>query len=235
MLTVRDLMTRHVVSVRTTTPLKEVARLLIDWRISGVPVIDDDGRVIGIVSEADFLIKEEGPDELPHRSLSRVRGEGRSRRIAKAKQAAVVAGEAMTSPAITIGPETPISRAAAMMTSHHVNRLPVVENGRPVGIVTRADLVRAYVRSDEDLTTTIRSEVIRRILWLDPAGFRVEVHDGIASVEGRVERRSTAEMIERAIAFVPGIVDVRATIPWSIDDRDVAPSELDPIFPFGPR
>jgi CBS domain-containing protein len=121
------------------------------------------------------------------------------------------------------------------MTARRVNRLPVVDDGRLVGIVSRADLVRAYVQSDDELARTIREEVLRGIMWLDPALFTVIVTDGAASISGRVELRSTAEMIERSVAMVPGIVDVHAEVSWAVDDSRVEPASLDPAFPFGPR
>jgi len=113
--------------------------------------------------------------------------------------------------------------------------LVVVDDGRLVGIVTRADLVRAYVRSDQELAETIRQDVVLRILWLDPAGFVVNVKDGVATIVGGVESRSTAEMVGRAVAMVPGIVDVKADVTWSLDDTKLRPPAVDPFFPFGPR
>lgn len=235
MKTVQDVMTRTVTSVERATPLKEVAQLLVDQRISGVPVVDEDGLVVGVVSEADFLVKEQGAEAIRRRRFGRVLGESRDSRATLAKIEAATAGEAMTSPAITIGPASHIGEAAAIMTGNHVNRLPVVEDGRLVGIVTRADLVRAYVRSDEELARTIRHDVLLRILWLDPTPFTVVVKDGVASISGRVERRSTAEMIERAVTMVPGIVDVKADVTWSIDDRHGEARPLDGLYPFGVR
>jgi CBS domain-containing protein len=121
------------------------------------------------------------------------------------------------------------------MTSRGMNRLPVVDDGRLVGIVTRADLVRAYVRSDEELAGTIKVEVLRQLLWLDPTAFTIEVRDGVATISGSVERRSTAEMIARTIAMVPGIVDVDASIRWQLEDRDIKPVERDVAFPYSPH
>ncbi|HET9457626.1 MAG TPA: CBS domain-containing protein [Candidatus Limnocylindrales bacterium] len=228
-------MTTSVVDVRPATPLKDVARLLVEHRISGLPVVDDDGAVLGVVSEADFLMKEQGPEAIPHRPLGRIFGESQASRSQQAKVDALTAGEAMTAPAVTIEPGRRIIEAAAIMTTRGLNRLPVVENGRLVGIVTRADLVRAYVSSDEELVRTIREEVLLRTLWLDPVPFDVRVVDGVAAIRGRVERRSTAEMIERAVALVPGIVDVNAAIEWSLDDRQLEPVSLDAVFPFSPK
>ena len=235
MMTVGDVMTRTVVSVRAWTPLKEVAQLLIERRISGVPVVDDDGVLLGVVSEGDFLMKEQGAQAIRHRPLARIFGESRASRSNLAKIGALTAGEAMTSPALTIASDRHISEAAAVMTSRGVNRLPVVDHGRLVGIVSRADLVRAYVRSDEELAATIRDDVLLRILWLDPAQFTVVVRDGVASISGRVERRSTAEMVERAVSMVPGVVDVEPDLSWAVDDSHDAPTSIDLVFPMSPR
>ena len=235
MMKVRDVMTHSVLSVRREAPLKEVALVLVDHRISGVPVVDVDGAVLGVVSEADLLMKERGADAVRHRPLARFLGESRESRSQLAKLAAVTAGEAMTAPAVTIESGRRISEAAALMIARRVNRLPVVDDGRLVGIVTRADLVRAYVRSDDELARTIREDVLLRILWLDPSVFTVVVTDGVASISGRVERRSTAEMVEQAVSMVPGIMDVHADVTWGLDDSRGELSLVDSVFPFGPR
>lgn len=235
MMTVGHVMTSPVVSVEGNMPLKEVAILLVENKISGVPVVDESGVVVGVVSEADFLVKEQGADAIRHRPLARLFGESRESQAQLAKVAAVTAADAMTAPAITIDSHRRISEAAAMMTARRMNRLPVVDDGQLVGIVTRADLVRAYVRSDDELASTIRDAVLLRILWLDPALFTVDVVEGVASVSGRVPRRSTAEMIAHLVAMVPGIVDVQADVSWETDDSHVKPTSLDAVFPFGPR
>jgi CBS domain-containing protein len=233
MMTIRDVMTTSVLTVRPDTPLKDVARLLIDSDVSGVPVVDDGGAVLGVVSEGDFLVKEQGPQALRHRRLARLLGESEATQRQIGKLAARTAGEAMTAPAITIEPSRSIQHAAAVMTERRVNRLPVVESGRLIGIVTRSDLVRAYLRTDEELVRTIRQDVLHRILWLDPATFDVTVHNGEAVVRGNVERRSTARIVEEAIAMVPGIVSLTADVGWSFDDRDLVPASRDVAFPYG--
>jgi CBS domain-containing protein len=233
MMTIRDVMTTSVLTVRPDTPLKDVARLLIDSDVSGVPVIDDQGAVLGVVSEGDFLVKEQGPQALRHRRLARLLGESEATRRQIGKVAARTAGEAMTTPAVTMEPSRSIQDAAAVMTERRVNRLPVVESGRLIGIVTRADLVRAYLRTDEELVRTIRQDVLHRVLWLDPASFDVTVHNGEAVVRGNVERRSTARIVEEAIAMVPGIVSLTADVGWSFDDRDLVPASRDVAFPYG--
>ena len=235
MLKVRDVMTTSVVSVQLVTPLKEVATLLVDNRISGVPVLDVDGTVLGVVSEADLLIKEQGSDAIPHRTLARIPGMSRESRVQLDKLQAVTARGAMTAPAITIESHRRITEAAALMTARKVNRLPVVDAGRLVGIVSRGDLVRAYVRSDEELARTIREEVLLRILWLNPPLFTVTVTDGVAQVSGWVERRSTAEAIEASIGMVPGVVDVHVDVRWHLDDRHAPVAVPDPVSASGPR
>lgn len=233
MLTVRDVMTQPVKTVRPETPLKDVARLLIDGGISGVPVVGALGTVVGVVSEADFLIKEQGAGAVHHRRLETLLGEGAEVRAQLDKVTASTAGQAMTAPAVTVPPTCAIVDAASIMTSRRINRLPVVDDDRLVGIVTRADLVRAYLRTDEELAQTIRDEVLLRILWLDPAAFTVHVRNGEAMVTGNVERRSTAEIVAETIKLVPGIVNADVDVSWALDDRDVAPASRSAEFPYG--
>jgi CBS-domain-containing membrane protein len=235
MTTIRDVMTQPVVSVRSETPLKEVAQLLIDHRISGLPVVDGHGAVLGVVSEADFLIKEQGAEAVPHRRLARFLGESSESRSWQAKVVALTAGQAMTAPAVSVSSRCRIAEAAAIMTARGFNRLPVVEDGRLVGIVTRADLIRAYVRSDDDLASSIRDDVLMRVLWLDPAAFTVVVVDGVASISGHVERRSIAQMVEQAVALVPGVLNVHVDLTWAVDDNRTEAAPLDSLFPVVPR
>jgi CBS domain-containing protein len=233
MKTVRDVMTRSVLSVAPGTPLKEVANLLIEHRISGLPVVDDQGSVLGVVSEGDLLVKERQPAAVRRRPLARLFGDSAETRQLLAKAEARTAGDAMTSPAITIAADRPVGAAASLMIERKVNRLPVVEGGKLVGIVTRADVVRTFSRSDEDLAEAIRSEVLVRSMWVDPAAFTVTVTDGVARITGNVGRRSTAAMVERMAYLVPGIVDVSADISWTVDDRDIEAPGPDYLSPKG--
>lgn len=235
LMTVRDVMTTPVFSVVPSTPLKDVAHLLIDHRISGVPVVDERGAVLGVVSEADFLLKEGGREAGRRRWFGRIIGEGREAEARQVKIGAITAGEAMTSPAATIEASRPTTEAASLMVDRSVNRLPVVEDGVLVGIVSRADLVRAFVRSDDQLAESIRQDVLLRVLWLDPELFDIDVSNGVATIRGKVERRSIAEMIERAVRNVPGVVDVVSAVTWEMEDDRVHPVTTDPVFPFGPR
>lgn len=210
MQSVDQVMTTSVITVTPETPISEVARILVDKGISGLPVVDPEGRVLGIVSEGDLLVREAG-----HWSDEKRRARG-------GKADAQTAGEAMTAPALTIEPFRAIHAVAEIMITNHVNRLPVVDaDGRLLGIVSRADLVRAFVRTDAQLEETIRTEVIIREMWLDPDKFEVSVDHGVAKVKGAVIKRSTAEVIARLLAMVPGVVSAETEITWDIDDGGV--------------
>ncbi len=232
---VRDVMSTPAISVTTSTPLKEVAHLLVEHRISGVPVVDDSGAVVGVVSEADFLYKGGDRKAARRRWFRRVLGESRASVSRQAKIGAITAGEAMTSPAMTIEADRPTTAAALLMVDRAVNRLPVIDKGRLVGIVSRADLVRSFVRSDEQLAEAIRHDVLLRVLWLDPNLFDVNVRDGVATVSGHVERRGLADMIERAVRTMPGIVDVVCAVTWDAKDERPTGTPPEPSFPFRVR
>lgn len=234
MKTVRDVMTTSVLSVRPDALIKDVARLLIENRISGLPVVDDTGRVIGVISEGDLLVKEQSRSAIHRRPLARIFGESGDTRQSLAKVDARTAGDAMTTPPVTIDASSPVGMAATLMIQRRVNRLPVLENDRLAGIATRADVISAFVRTDEDLADAIRHEVLHRMLWLDPSDFSVAVADGVATISGRVGRRSTVGIIERSVEMLPGIVAVLADITWTIDDRDIDAPGPDYLSPKSP-
>jgi CBS domain-containing protein len=213
---VKELMSHEVVTVTRQTTLKEVGELLAGHLISGVPVCDADGRILGVVSEADILWKEVGARPsgggLLDRILEAAFGDGK-------RLAAITAGEAMTWPAITVGPSASVAWAAQLMTKLNINRLPVVEDDKLVGIIARADLVRAFTRADEDIEQEIKAEVLLRTLWVDPDTVSVVVDGGMVSIYGEVENRSTAELIEAYIRRVPGVVSLHSDLYFEIDDH----------------
>jgi CBS domain-containing protein len=218
MLSVRDYMTRDVVTVPADASLRDVALLLVEHRISGLPVVED-GRVVGVVSESDLLTKAHGADGVEGRPFGRLLGESRATQDQVAKIEATSARDAMTSPPLTIGPERPVVEAAASMNRNGVNRLPVVDDGRLVGIISRGDLARAFTRSDDELADVVRDALLYQTLWLDPATFDVAVERGTVRIRGKVERRSTAGMIERIPTLIPGVIAVDADVAWEIDDH----------------
>jgi CBS domain-containing protein len=225
---VQDIMRRDVITVRPETPLKEVARLLVEHRISGVPVVDAEGRVLGVVSEADLVVKERGTEGERPRLLDALLGGNRAKAVL-GKVEARTAGDAMTTPAVTIEPGAPVRAAAARMVERQVNRLPVVEDGRLVGIVTRADIVRTFVRSDAELEREVVEGVILRAMWLDPHLLEVAVENGVVRIRGRVDRRSDARILEELVRRVEGVVDVEVAVEWNVDDerRPPPPGDID--------
>ena len=212
---VAELMTQDVVTVTPETTLKEVAALLVDRRISGLPVVQADGTVVGVVSEADILVKEQGP-EPRHGLLRWLLGARKDDERLLAR----TAEEAMTAPAITVRAASSVSHAARLMTQNGVKRLPVLNrNDRLVGIVTRSDLVRAFTRSDAEIALDIRDGVIRGTLWLGGSEPDIAVQDGVVTLSGEVERRSDVELLELFTARVPGVVSVESNVGWRWDDE----------------
>lgn len=205
---VSELMTKDVVTVTATTTLHEAAKLLVEKRISGMPVVDDDDRVIGVLSEADILVKAGG-------SASRNRLLGwlfEPDFGDEDKIRAQTVGEAMSAPALTISSHRPVHEAARLMVGEGVNRLPVVEDGKLVGILTRADVVRAFSRSDAEIAEEIRSDILRRTFWLEPGRVSVTVVDGAVTLEGEVETAADEEVLPALVARVPGVVVVHAEL-----------------------
>lgn len=215
---VKELMTEEVITVGPETPLKEVAGILAQRSISGLPVCDDEGRVLGIVSEGDILFKEQGQIDRPGGIFGWF-AEG-IRTPALEKSLARTAAEAMTAPAIAIRPERPVAAAARMMVEHGVNRLPVVKDGKLVGILTRADLVRAFTRNDLELLTDIREDVLRRALWIDPDLVEVTVSNGEVVLSGELEAKSDVEVLTKLVKRIPGVVSVESKVEWTHDDLD---------------
>jgi CBS domain-containing protein len=219
---VRDVMTRSVISAPPDMSLRDVARLLTDHQISGVPVVDASGAILGVVSEADLLVKQLSRPVSHRLPLEWIIGERHDPDELR-RHAATTAAESMTSPAVTIDGDRPLREAAAMMIDRSVNRLPVLADGTLVGIVTRADLVRAYLRLDQEILHAVNEEVIRHTMWLDPGTFAIEVREGVVSIEGRVDRRSTARILEKLIGLVDGVAHVDSAISWELDDTELEP------------
>lgn len=213
---VTHVMTREVLCVAPETPLREVAAFLIDHGISGAPVCDADGTLLGVISEADILVKERGPQAHKGGFLTALAFGAHP--DDDAKLSARTAGEAMTRPAITITPMRPVAAAAALMLEHGVNRLPVVRHDRLVGIVTRADLVRAFRRTDEEIAREIRQDVIEHMLWLEPGVVEVTVEGGEVELAGELDRHSEAVLLAKQVARVPGVVGVADRLTWRVDD-----------------
>lgn len=216
---VQDVMTEKVVVVGEDAPFKEIVRLMDEHRVSALPVVDGAERIVGVVSEADLLPKEGEQAEEGHHIF-----EGRRRRVARAKAEALTAGELMSAPAITIGPRATLAEAARTMSDRRVKRLPVVdEEGRVIGIASRADLLRVFLRPDGEIREEVVRDVIEHALWIDPGSIRVDVREGVVSLEGRIEQRSLIAVLVRLVMSVDGVVGVDERLAFEIDDTQSRP------------
>lgn len=211
---VRDVMTTNVFTAHADMPLKEVANRMLEYGISGMPIVDEEERVVGVLSETDILFKERAApvrdglvDWLVHY------GEDPP----AAKLNARTAGQAMTSPAVTITPRRSVAEAAELMLDLEIDRLPVVDGAELIGIVTRADLVRAFTRTDEEIEREILRDVILKTLWVSPDRVAVRVDDGQVTLEGHVDSEAEAEVILKFVEAVPGVVSIEPKLTWPLE------------------
>lgn len=211
-LTVGDVMTREVCAASPASEFKEIAALLAEQRISAVPVVDDDGVLLGVVSEADLLPKEESLDALPWRGRRRAR-----RRRDKA--AAASARDLMTTPARTVVDGESLPCAAREMDAAGVRRLFVVRDGKLVGVLARRDLLGVFLRSDAEIKSEIENEVFRKALGAEAGPYSVTVHNGSAILLGRLETRTAVEDAGKLTALVAGVVEVHNHLDFVWDDE----------------
>jgi len=206
---VEEIMTREVLTIGPEADVRDVARVFVENGISGLPVCGAQREVLGVVSEGDILFKEHGPVASGSVFVSRLRGA--ADKEAKKARARTV-HDAMTAPAITVSPQCSVARAARLMSEYGINRLPVVRGDELVGIVTRTDLVRAFVRSDEEIHIEIVEDLLRSTLWLEiPGAIGAEVKRGAVRLTGELQTRSDALLLERLVGRVPGVVAVEST------------------------
>ncbi|MCF4136262.1 CBS domain-containing protein [Streptomyces sp. Tue 6430] len=204
---VSDVMTRTVVALAAGATFKDIVRTVEVQRISALPVLDGGNRVVGVVSEADLLRKEEFRDSVP----AGARGPRPPDGLEKAR--AVTAADLMTSPAVTVRPDATLAQAARAMARHGVKRLPVVDgDGVLKGVVSRSDLLRVFLRSDRDIAEEVRREVVLG-RFPDPIeSVGVEVHEGVVTLTGRVRDLSLVPLAVRLVRSVEGVVDVRCAL-----------------------
>lgn len=202
--TVKDVMTSRVVAVRGAADFKEMVTIMRKLRVSAFPVIDASRRVLGVVSEADLLLKETAP--APAQDATRL---GRWLKD-RSKGAGLTAAELMTGPAVTIGQDAAVTEAARLMQSRKVKRLPVVDsNGQLCGIVTRADLLSVFERPDAEIRDEVVKDIVVGEFGFDPELFVVTVRSGVVTITGAVQRREDALSLLRGIKFLEGVVGVR--------------------------
>ncbi|MGW7403048.1 CBS domain-containing protein [Streptomyces sp. NPDC054833] len=210
--TVSDVMTHTVVAVGRDAAFKDVVELMEQWKVSALPVLEGEGRVIGVVSEADLLPKEEFRDSDPDRFTQR-------QRLADlAKAGGLTAEELMSAPAVTVHADATLAEAARIMAQRKVKRLPVINDiGMLEGVVSRADLLKVFLRSDEELTEEVRQEVVERLFPLSADHIQVEVSEGVVTLTGWVDGTALVGVAERLARAVEGVVDVRChLVPASV-------------------
>ncbi|WP_024756513.1 CBS domain-containing protein [Streptomyces exfoliatus] len=196
--TVSDVMTHTAIAIGRDAPYKEIVALLDQWKVSALPVLEGEGRVVGVVSEADLLPKEE----------FRLDGPRPGEFDEAAKAGALRAGELMSSPAVTVHPDATLAEAARIMATRKVKRLPVVnEIGMLEGVVSRSDLLKVFLRTDGEIEEEIRRSILGESAA--PAGLDVSVLEGVATLRGGLADPSLVPLLARAVRAVEGVVDVR--------------------------
>ncbi|QKV98560.1 CBS domain-containing protein [Streptomyces sp. NA02536] len=200
---VSDVMTRTVVAVGRDAPFKEIVRTMEQRRVSAMPVLEGEGRVVGVVSEADLLPKEEFRDSDP------TPVEERRRPSDVVRAGAVTAGDLMSRPAVTIHSDATLAQAARIMAVRHVKRLPVVDESAMLqGIVSRADLLKVFLRPDEDIEEEVRRTVVSYLFPAFSHAIHVNVHEGVVTLRGNIRDASLVPVAVRLIRAVEGVVGV---------------------------
>lgn len=212
-----DVMTTEVEKAHPDWSLKQAARAMIDHGVSGLPVVADDGTVVGIITEADFIEAEADRAVGRRRLFDTVFGE-------KKTKVPSTVGTVMTKALLVVDRNTTLSEAARLMTDRNVKRLPVVDpEGRLEGIVSRGDILVAFARDDDVIATAVERGVIRRILMLDSSDVSVRVKDGVVTLAGEVPTRTDARLLEELVGRVEGVVRYESDLSWSFDDVTAGP------------
>jgi len=220
--TVSDVMTIHVHVASPRAPFKVLVRLIEDNKVSAIPIVDQQGIPVGIVSEADLLLKERRQELESSEDLLHLR----KRRHERVKAEGTVASDVMTSPVITVPAGTPLSEAARIMQTKNVRRLVVVDQrGHVAGIVSRSNLLQVFLRTDEELQNEIRDTLIPALMLSSSAKVRVEVRSNVVTLSGEVDRKSDVEILIRMARESDGVVDVvnRLTFRW---DDTIPPTAM---------
>ncbi|KAA2261843.1 CBS domain-containing protein [Solihabitans fulvus] len=236
---VDTVMTTELVATTPDTSFTQAARLLTEHAVSALPVLAASGRLIGVVSEADLMRKEQYRPEptADHKPLLELPARREQRRRAHG----LVVGDVMSEPVQTIRAHTPVTEAARALARSNVRRLFVVDaEDRLVGVLSRRDVLRLFLRGDQEIGEVVRHEVFERVLWADMALVVVTVEDGVVTLRGRLERRSEVDLAGRLTEAIPGVVGVVNSLRWELDDAQPEHAgglpRVDPRAPgsFGP-
>ena len=204
---VSDVMTHTVVAVGRDASFKEIVRTMEQWKVSALPVLEGEGRVIGVVSEADLLPKEEFRDSKP----SRIEQAARLADLAKA--GATTAEELMSTPALTIHADATLAQAARVMAHGRVKRLPVIDaEGHLAGVVSRSDLLKVFLRADRDIEDEVRRDVVGLLFPDLSPPLEVTVDDGAVTLRGSLPDAALIPVAARLTRAVEGVVDVECRL-----------------------
>ncbi|MEX2252179.1 MAG: CBS domain-containing protein [Acidimicrobiia bacterium] len=210
----RDLMTRDVITVGPDASLKEAARRMLEGGVSGLPVTQGDGSLVGIITEADFVRTEADRRRKTSAGLL-----GFIYKEVELPSQERLVGDVMSTNLIVLGPEADHAEAARMMQSGGVKRIPVVgEDGRVVGLVSRSDILRVFARTDQEILEEIQGHLIGKVLWIDPKRVEIRSTEGNVVLRGRLETRSDAELLAKLTARVDGVVSVANHLDFETDN-----------------
>lgn len=219
-----ELMTTDIITVGPDAPLKEAARRMIEAGISGLPVTDDDGALVGVITEADFVANEAGR-RAPKRA-------GLLRHWLQADEMPVrerLVKDVMSADVKTLPPEADHAEAARTMQREGIKRIPIVgDDGRLVGIVSRGDILRAFNRPDAVIISEIKDHILREVLWIDPKSIEVTCDDGNVVLSGRLETRSDAQLLAELTRRLDGVASVSDQLSWSYDNTKLEVQSLRP-------
>lgn len=220
----RDLMTTTVLSVGPDASLKEAARRMLEAGVSGMPVTDENGELVGVITEADFVKAEAGRRRNERRSPLRWLTHEHEIPVDEIR-----VGDVMTEQVITLPPGADHADAARLMEKARIKRVPIVEDEVLVGMVSRSDIMRAFARPDVEIIRELEEHVMRKVLWIDPRSVRITCEDGNLKLSGQVETRSDAELLAELARRLDGVVSVKSNMTWSIDN-----TKLEMAFPPSP-
>lgn len=222
---VKDLMTSKVTTVGIGASLKEAARRMIEAGVSGLVVTDEEGALRGVITEADFVKAESGRRVRKRARL--LRWLDSSNEFSSTER---LVGDLMTADVITLSPDADHAEAARVMTREGIKRIPIVDDGRLVGILSRSDILRAFARPDSEITNEMKNHLIGEVLWIDPKLVEVRCVDGNVYLKGRMEVRSDAVLLEHMVRKLDGVVSVSSDLTWDVDNTKLEMVPPPPIL-----
>jgi CBS domain-containing protein len=220
----KDLMTTDVITVGAESSLKDAARRMIEAGISGLVVTDGEGTIRGVITEADF-VKAESDRRAPKRAqlLRWLRPDY------ELPDTERLVGDVMTLQVITLDPDSDHAEASRVMRKEGIKRIPVVDDGRLVGIVSRSDILKAFARPDSQIIGEVEERVMRKVLWIDPNRITVTSVDGNVHLKGQLETRSDATLLEDLVKGLDGVVSVSSDLTWEVDNTQMEMTTPPPI------